>query len=96
LVLVEEKVELMRKLGKKRLTLDLATPLATVPDELRPYRLELTDAGTRLLYNYDTKAERTGITALLADLAKSGIRFRDLETKQTSLEEIFVSLVTAK
>jgi ABC-2 type transport system ATP-binding protein len=96
LILVEEKAELMRKLGKKRLTLELQAPIAAVPGELDAYHLELGKNGQQLTYTYDTRADRTGITALLADLAKNGIRFKDLETKQTSLEEIFVNLVSAK
>ncbi len=96
IILVEDKVELMRKLGKKRLMLELQAPLSELPGGLGDYHLELANGGKQLVYNYDTKAERTGITALLADLSKAGIRFRDLETKQTSLEEIFVSLVHAK
>jgi ABC-2 type transport system ATP-binding protein len=93
LVLVEEKAELMRKLGKKQLTLHLQNRLDRLPPELDAYRLELADGGSELVYTYDTQGERTGITALLADLSKAGIRFRDLQTSQSSLEEIFVSLV---
>jgi ABC-2 type transport system ATP-binding protein len=93
LVLVEEKRELMRKLGKKQLTLELHTKLDTIPPALAPYRLELGNSGSQLVYTYDTQAERTGITSLLQDLAASGIRFRDLDTNQSSLEEIFVNLV---
>ena len=93
LVLVEEKASLMQKLGKKQLTVHLTEPLGGVPAELAGYKLELTPEQGKLIYTYDTQAERTGITALLKDLAQAGIRFRDLETKQSSLEEIFVSLV---
>jgi ABC-2 type transport system ATP-binding protein len=93
LILVEEKRELMRKLGKKQLTLELHTKLEVVPPELRGYRLELGNSGSELIYTYDTQAERTGITSLLKDLSDAGIRFKDLDTKQSSLEEIFVSLV---
>jgi ABC-2 type transport system ATP-binding protein len=96
LILVEDKVELMRKLGQKRLTLELATTLAALPPDLAPYRLELGKDGSQITYTYDTKADRTGITALLADLNRAGIRFKDLETKQSSLEDIFVGLVRAK
>ena len=96
LMLVEDKVELMRKLGKKRLTLELPTPITAIPAELAPYKLELSKGGCQLVYTYDTRAERTGITSLINDLARTGIRFKDLETKQSSLEEIFVSLVSAK
>ena len=93
LILVEEKAELMRKLGKKRLTLHLQAPLDGVPDRLAAHRLELSADGTELVYTYDTQGERTGITALLKDLNETGIRFKDLHTDQSSLEEIFVGLV---
>jgi len=93
IVLVEEKAELMRKLGRKQLVLHLAEPLAAVPDGLSAHNLELSDGGEELVYTYDTMGERTGITALLQDLNTAGIRFRDLQTRQSSLEEIFVNLV---
>jgi ABC-2 type transport system ATP-binding protein len=93
LMLVEDKAELMRKLGKKQLTLNLHEKLDHVPFALAAYGLEQAANGTELVYTYDTKSERTGITALLKDLADAGIRFRDLHTTQSSLEEIFVSLV---
>ncbi len=93
LVLVEEKDELMRKLGRKELTLHLQVPLAALPPGLDGYALELSEDGTELTYVYDTQGERTGITTLLQDLSGAGIRFRDLQTRQSSLEEIFVSLV---
>lgn len=93
IVLVEEKAELMRKLGRKQLVLHLADPLAAVPDGLSAHNLELSDGGEELVYTYDTTGERTGITALLQDLNAAGIRFRDLQTRQSSLEEIFVNLV---
>ena len=93
LVVVEEKAELMRKLGKKQLTLELQAPLPAIPEALRKHNLTLADGGTDLIYTYDTQGERTGITALLADLAQAGIRFRDLRTHQSSLEDIFVDVV---
>src|SRR3954451_16777784 len=93
IILVEGKAELMRKLGRKQLTLELQHPLPCLPDELAPYRLALSANGTELTYTYDTQADRTGITALLADLAQAGIRFKDLHTSQSSLEEIFVGLL---
>ena len=93
IILVEEKAELMRKLGKKQLTLQLQNPVPELPPELAPYGLELAAGGAELTYTYDTRAERTGITALLGDLAAAGIRFRDLQTTQSSLEEIFVGLL---
>jgi ABC-2 type transport system ATP-binding protein len=93
IILVEEKADLMRKLGKKRLTLQLHNKLDEVPSELAGYRMELAADGSELIYTYDTQTERTGITALLADLNGAGIKFNDLQTKQSSLEEIFVDLV---
>jgi ABC-2 type transport system ATP-binding protein len=93
LILVEDKAELMRKLGKKRLTLQLQGELDGIPIELAGYELELTAGGSELIYTYDTQTERTGITALLADLNATGIKFKDLRTEQSSLEDIFVSLV---
>jgi ABC-2 type transport system ATP-binding protein len=94
LILVEEKAELMRKLGKKQLTLQLQSPLAEIPGVLAKHNLELCDGGCELIYTYDTQGERTGITSLLQELSAAGIRFRDLQTSQSSLEEIFVSLVS--
>jgi ABC-2 type transport system ATP-binding protein len=93
IILVEEKAELMRQLGQKRLTLQLRDRLEEVPKELAGHDLELTEDGTELVYTYDTQTERTGITTLLADLSKAGIKFNDLQTRQSSLEEIFVDLV---
>ena len=93
LVLVEEKAELMRKLGKKQLTLHLLEPLPAVPASLAEHELELAGNGAELIYTYDTRAGRTGITGLLTDLSAAGIRFQDLQTSQSSLEEIFVDLV---
>lgn len=93
IILVEKKAELMRKLGRKQLTLHLAEPLGTVPPALATHNLELAEGGEELVYTYDTQGERTGITALLQDLNAAGIRFRDLQTRQSSLEEIFVNLV---
>jgi ABC-2 type transport system ATP-binding protein len=93
IVLVEEKRELMRKLGKKQMTLQLHERLAGVPAALAQFTLELHADGHELIYTYDTRSERTGITTLLGALADAGIRFKDLSTTQSSLEEIFVSLV---
>jgi ABC-2 type transport system ATP-binding protein len=93
IILVEDKVELMHKLGKKQLTLQLHSKLESIPSELADYGLELTADGSELIYTYDTQTERAGITALLADLNRAGIKFDDLQTKQRSLEEIFISLV---
>jgi ABC-2 type transport system ATP-binding protein len=93
LILVEDKATLMRKLGRKQLTLHLHARLEAVPAELAAHRLTLANGGSELVYTYDTQGERTGITALLADLGRAGIRFRDLKTTQSSLEDIFVDLV---
>jgi ABC-2 type transport system ATP-binding protein len=93
IVLVEEKAELMRKLGKKQLRLQLNDALDGIPGELSGYNLELGSDGYELIYTYDTQTGRTDIAALLSDLGGTGIKFRDLQTKQSSLEEIFVSLV---
>ena len=93
LILVEDKAELMRKLGRKQLTLHLQNRLERIPDPLAAYQLELGGDGCDLVYTYDAQAERTGIAALLHDLAAAGIRFKDLQTTQRSLEDIFVSLV---
>ena len=93
IILVEDKDQLMRKLGKKQLTLQLHGKLDEIPRELAGYQLELTADGGELVYTYDTQTERTDITALLAHLNAAGIKFKDLQTKQSSLEEIFVSLV---
>jgi ABC-2 type transport system ATP-binding protein len=93
IILVEEKTELMRKLGRKQLTLHLAHRLEVIPDELAAHQLNLTDEGHALVYSYDTQGERTGIAGLLGDLHRAGIRFRDLQTTQSSLEDIFVDLV---
>ena len=93
IILVEDKVELMRKLGKKQLVLHLAEPLAALPDSLAGYALQLGAGGREVVYTYDTKRERTGITGLLTDLSAAGIGFTDLDTSQSSLEEIFVDLV---
>jgi ABC-2 type transport system ATP-binding protein len=93
IILVEDKAELMRKLGKKQLTLQLHDKLSAIPEKLAPYQLTLSADGSELTYTYDTQRERTGITALLKDLSEASITFRDLHTTQSSLEEIFVSLV---
>lgn len=95
LILVEDKHVLMRKLGKKQLTLQLQTPLQRLPDELSALALELTDEGHALVYTFDTQTEETGIAALLKRLGELGIDFKDLHSSESSLEEIFVSLVHA-
>lgn len=95
IIVVEDKAELMRKLGKKQLVLQLSQPLSALPSALSDYRLELSPAGSELTFTYDTQAGRTGITRLLKDLADAGISFTDLSTSQSSLEDIFVDLVKA-
>ncbi|ASY56844.1 MULTISPECIES: ABC transporter ATP-binding protein [Sinorhizobium] len=95
ILLVEDKNALMTKLGRKQLRVDLAQPLERIPDSLSSYNLTLEDNGQSLIYDYDTSAERTGITALLAALAETGVRLRDLSTQQSSLEDIFVEIVEA-
>ena len=93
LALVQDKAELMRRLGKKQLTLQLHDRLDALPPKLSAYGLELNGDGSELIYTYDTQGERTGITALLGELQEAGIKFKDLHTTQSSLEDIFVSLV---
>ena len=93
IVLVEDKATLMQKLGRKQLTLHFNEPVAALPASLGEYKLELSDDGKELTYTYDTKGERTGITTLLNDLRAAGLNFNDLNTTQSSLEEIFVNLV---
>ncbi len=93
IVLVEEKAELMRKLGRKLLKLELRTPLTAVPAGFDGYNLELSQNGNELTYTYDNQAERPGVASLIRDLDQAGIQFRDLNTENSSLEEIFVSLV---
>jgi ABC-2 type transport system ATP-binding protein len=95
IILVEEKAALMQKLGKKRLKLHLQGKVDAVPAPLAVYNLELAEGGRELIYTYDTRGEHTGITSLLSDLRNAGIKFSDLDTTQSSLEDIFVSLVSA-
>jgi ABC-2 type transport system ATP-binding protein len=96
IILVEDKTELMRKLGKKQLTLHLESPLERIPSGLSAYSLELRNGGAELVYTYDEQVDRAGLTALLQNLTGAGIRFRDLQTTQSSLEDIFVTLVRDK
>jgi ABC-2 type transport system ATP-binding protein len=93
LILVEDKHELMHKLGEKQLTLHLHEALDEIPLSLGAHHLTLANGGSELIYTYDSQGPRTGITHLLTDLAQAGIRFKDLETTQSSLEDIFVDLV---
>ena len=96
IILIEEKAELMRKLGKKQLALQLHDRLDRIPDELAGYHLELAADGHDLVYTYDSQTEHTDITTLLSILNETGVRLKDLQTKQSSLEEIFVDLVKEK
>ncbi len=93
ILLVEEKDELMRKLGKKQLILDLVEPLTSLPESLLALNLEVSEDGATLTYTYDTQGEHTGITNLMEELRDAGIRFKDMRTTQRSLEDIFVKLV---
>jgi ABC-2 type transport system ATP-binding protein len=96
LILVEEKAALMRKLGKKQLTLQLQEPLTAIPAGLETYPLTLARGGGELVFTYEAQAEHTGIAELLRELAKRGVDFKDLQTSQSSLEDIFVSLVRGR
>ncbi len=96
IILVEEKAALMRKLGKKQLILHLQTPLPVIPPDLASSQLALSDDGRELVYTFDAQAEQTGIARLFRRLGEHGIDFKDLQTTESSLEEIFVSLVRAK
>ena len=93
LIVVEEKTALMKKLGKKELTLNLAEPISEVPPELAEWNVSLKADGHELLYVFDANSERTGVPSLLRRMSDAGIAFKDLNTKQSSLEDIFVSLV---
>ncbi len=96
LILVEEKAALMRKLGKKQLSLHLQEPLAALPAGLEGYSLELAGDGAELVYTFDAQTEHTGIAELLRELAGRGVDFKDLQTRESSLEEIFVNLVRSR
>lgn len=93
ILLVQDKAELIAQMGRKELRIDLAEPIAEVPATLAKYELALVEGGAAVTYAYDTKAERTGITALLRDMQAEGLQMRDLQTRQSSLEEIFVDIV---
>jgi ABC-2 type transport system ATP-binding protein len=93
IILVEGKAELMRKLGRKQMKLELRAPLSAIPDGLSRYALELSADGGQLTYTYDNQSDRPGVASLIRDLEAAGIQFRDLDTKNSSLEEIFVNLL---
>lgn len=94
IILVEDKAALMQKLGSKELQVELQSPLKAIPADLAAYHLELSEDGLRLTYRFDARREGTGIPDLMRQLATSGLDFRDLQTKQSSLEDIFVTLVS--
>jgi ABC-2 type transport system ATP-binding protein len=96
IILVEDKVKLMAKLGKRQLTLHLQSPLAGVPAELANYPLELSADGAELIYTFDSQSDQTGIAGLMRQLNALGVDFKDLQTSQSSLEDIFVSLVSER
>ncbi len=96
IILVENKAALMQKLGKKQLTVKLQTPLSTIPSDLSSYKLQLANDRSDLIYTFDVQSDETGIAGLLKKLGEHGVDFKDLQTKQSSLEEIFVNLVKAK
>jgi len=96
IILVEDKAQLMQKLGKKQIRLELLDSLESIPETLSEHSLELSSDGNELVYTYDTRGEQTGITVLLRSLTEHGIDFKDLHTRESTLEEIFVSLVTKK
>ncbi len=91
--MVEDTDKLMRRLGKKELTVELRDPISDLPESLAGYDLQLAEDGSAIIYTYDTHQDRTGITGLLADMAQAGLTMRDLSTRQDSLEQIFVGLV---
>lgn len=93
ILLVEKKEDLMQRMGKKRLRIELSTPISKLPAELAGRGLIISEDGNALVHEYDTKGDRTGITSLLSDLQNAGLKMTDLETQQSSLEDIFVDLV---
>ncbi|TPM51630.1 ABC transporter ATP-binding protein [Mesorhizobium sp. B2-2-3] len=93
IILVEGKAELMRKLGRKRLVMELRSPLGAIPDAVSHYALELSSDGGQITYTYDNQSARPGVASLIRDLEAAGIQFRDLDTQNSSLEEIFVNLL---
>ncbi len=96
LIVVEEKTALMKKLGKKKVSFDLVEPLGALPGTLKDWDLALRDEGRKLDYTFDTTADRTGVASLIRRMSETGIQFKDLDTKSSSLEDIFVSLVHGK
>ena len=93
IIVVNETAELMHRMGQKQMTLEIQQPVSRIPESLAAYNLQLREDGQQLVYNYDSQKNRTGITNLLTDLSRAGIKFKDISTRQSSLEEIFVNLV---
>ena len=93
LILVEKKIDLIKKMGQKKLIIELQSPINSIPLALKKYNLDLSKDGSNLFYTYNTKSEATGITSLLYSLRKNEIKLKDLKTEQSSLETIFVNLV---
>ena len=95
-ILVEDKAVLMEKLGKKQLSVQLQSPIAALPPQLAGFQLELSPDGSEITYTYDAQQRGTGIAGLMRELSASGLDFHDIQTRQSSLEDIFVSLVSTK
>ncbi|MDG1907143.1 MAG: ABC transporter ATP-binding protein [Arenicella sp.] len=93
ILLIENKTDLMSKMGKKQLVIDLREPIASIPESLSKYAIEMSEGGETVTYTYDTTADATGITALLQDFSAAGMQLKDIRTTQSSLEDIFVDLV---
>ena len=91
--LIEEKQQLINKMGKKTLSIDLQNAIQNIPNKLKKYKLEISNSGNTLIYNYDINVEKTGITALLNDLSEENIKLKDIQSKQSSLEDIFINIV---
>jgi len=91
--LIEEKQQLINKMGKKTLSIHIQNAIQNIPNKLKKYKLEISNSGNTLIYNYDINIEKTGITALLNDLSKENIKLKDIQSKQSSLEDIFINIV---
>ena len=91
--LIEEKQQLINKMGKKTLSIHLQNAIQNIPNKLKKYKLEISNSGNTLIYNYDINVEKTGITALLNDLSEENIKLKDIQSKQSSLEDIFINIV---
>ena len=91
--LIEEKQQLINKMGKKTLSIHIQNAIQNIPNKLKKYKLEISNSGNTLIYNYDINIEKTGITALLNDLSKENIKLKDIKSKQSSLEDIFINIV---